>query len=181
MSNIKVNKYGQLCFVYLLMNLYYNLNRHKGDKEMREKLLETLFRELERMDPDFRKKVAKPLMSMDPYHFTSLQRMTLMFLKRSGPQPMNVIASFHGISKQQTTPIVESLEKQNMLVREINPNNRREIIVSITKKGEEFFKETKKRAIGEWMGRLDHFTDEEIEEIITHMHAINGFLERIIE
>ncbi|MEA5061081.1 MAG: MarR family transcriptional regulator [Erysipelotrichaceae bacterium] len=148
---------------------------------MREKLLESLLKELECMDPDFRRKVAKPLLSIDPFHFTSLQRMTLVFLRRSGPQPMNVIASFHGISKQQLTPIVESLEKQNMVIRETNPENRREVIVTITKKSEEFFRETKKRVIDEWMGKLDHFTDEEIEEIITHMHAINGFLRRINE
>jgi DNA-binding MarR family transcriptional regulator len=149
--------------------------------KMRQKLLESLFIELEHLDPDFRKKVAKPMMAMGAYHLTSLQRMTVIFLFRSGPQPMNAIASFHGISKQQMTPIVEVLEKHGMVKRNVNPDNRREIIVSVTDKGIKLFKDIKEQALKAWMGKLDSFSDQEIEELIFHLHAINGFMKKLEE
>lgn len=148
---------------------------------MKKELLEGIFKELEHMDPDYRKKVARPLLSLGPCRFTGLQRMTMVFLLRNGPQPMNAIAGFHGISKQQMTPLVEGLEKLGMVKREINPKNRREIIVSVTSEGKKAFKDMKEEAMKQWMSKLDRFSDDDIKEIIVHLHAINGFLKRLDE
>jgi DNA-binding MarR family transcriptional regulator len=148
---------------------------------MKKELLESIFKELEHMNPDYRKKVARPLLSLGPCRFTGLQRMTMVFLFRAGPQPMNAIATFHGISKQQMTPLVEGLEKQKMVRRAINPKNRREVIVSVTSEGKKAFGEMRKEAMKQWMDKLDCFSDDEIKEIIVHLHAINGFLKRLDE
>ena len=146
---------------------------------MKKELLEGIFQELEHMDPDYRKKVARPLLALGPCRFTGLQRMTMVFLFRSGPQPMNVIAAFHGISKQQMTPLIEGLEKLGMVKREINPENRREVIVSVTEEGKKAFREMKEAALKQWMNKLDRFSDDEMKEIIVHLHAINVFLKRL--
>ena len=148
---------------------------------MKKELLEGIFKELEHMDPDYRKKVARPLMALGPCRFTSLQRMTMVFLFRSGPQPMNVIAAFHGISKQQMTPLIEGLEKLQMVKRDVNPENRREVIVSVTEEGKKAFKNMKEAALKQWMGKLDRFSDDDAKDIIVHLHAINDFLKRLGE
>jgi len=148
---------------------------------MKKELLEGIFKELEHMDPDYRKKVARPLLALGPCRFTSLQRMTMVFLFRSGPQPMNAIAAFHGISKQQMTPIIEGLENLKMVKREVNPSNRREVIVSVTPEGRQAIKDTKEAAMKQWMDKLDRFSEDEVKEIIVHLHAINGFLEKLEE
>jgi DNA-binding MarR family transcriptional regulator len=153
----------------------------KQAQDSRQKLLESLFQEAEHLGPGYRKKITKPLMSCGTYHFSTLQRMTIMFLFRSGSAPMSAIAAFHGISKQQMTPIVEGLEKQGLVQRNINPDNRREVLVSITKRGDDLFKKMKEQAIQEWMGKLDTFSNEEIQEILGHLRAINGFLKRVDE
>jgi len=92
---------------------------------------------------------------------------------------MNVIAAFHGISKQQMTPLIEGLEKLGMVKREINPENRREVIVSVTEEGKKAFREMKEAALKQWMNKLDRFSDDEMKEIIVHLHAINVFLKRL--
>jgi len=148
---------------------------------MKKELLEGIFTELEHMDPDYRKKVARPLLALGPCRFTGLQRMTMIFLFRNGPQPMNVIAAFHGISKQQMTPLIEGLEKLQMVKREVNPQNRREVIVSVTTEGKKAFKDMKEAALKQWMSKLDRFSEDEVKEIIVHLHAINGFLKRLDE
>jgi DNA-binding MarR family transcriptional regulator len=149
------------------------------DSGMREKLLEALFIELEHLGPNYRKKVSKPILAMDSSRFSSLQWMTMMYLFRNGPSSMSTIAASHGISKQQMTPIVEGLEKQGLVQRRVNPKNRREVLVSATQKGESLFRSLKKEAIGMWMGKLDSFSDEEITELIGHVHAIVQFVAKI--
>ena len=105
----------------------------------------------------------------------------MVFLLRSGPQPMNVIAAFNGISKQQMTPLIEGLEKLKIVKREVNANNRREVIVSVTTEGRKAINDTKEATIKQWMDKLDRISEEEMKEIVVHLHAINGFLERLDE
>lgn len=146
---------------------------------MKQELLEGIFAELEHLNPVYRKKVARPFLALGPCRLTGLQRMTMIFLFRNGPQPMNAIAAFHGISKQQMTPLIEGLEKLKMVKRAINPQNRREIIVSVTPEGEKAFQDMREAALKQWMDKLDRFSEDEVKEIIVHLHAINGFLKRL--
>jgi len=139
-----------------------------------KELLEGIFTELEHMDPDYRKKWRGPF-SAWPLSLHRSPKDDDDFPFRNGPQPMNVIAAFHGISKQQMTPLIEGLEKLQMVKREVNPQNRREVIVSVTTEGKKAFKDMKEAALKQWMSKLDRFSEDEVKEIIVHLHAINGF------
>lgn len=145
----------------------------------RKQLLESLSNEIEYFVPVYQRKFSRPLATMGTYRFTALQRMTLVFLLRNGPSRMRTIADFLGVSKQQTTTLIETLEKQHFVVRRVNTDNRREILVFTTKKGEDFFTMMRKEALQGLMAKMSPLSDDEIQEIIRDIHTIDGYLAKL--
>lgn len=103
---------------------------------------------------------------------TSLQFITLMFIaktpKKDG-EPMNVISSFLGISKQQTTKLIDSLNDMGFIERCWNPTSRREILVKMTNKGDELLKQIQSERTNEFILRLDKLSDNEVDSLYYHI------------
>lgn len=103
---------------------------------------------------------------------THLQFISLIFISHSNSdngRPMNVISSFLGISKQQTTKLVDSLEEMGLITRSLNPHSRREFLITMTEKGNTGLEQIKKDRNKEFINRLCKLTDEEVDKLYEHI------------
>ncbi len=143
---------------------------------MKRECAEAIFDELAHFAPSYRKKVTRGPLTTGKFPLSPLQHMTLAFIYRNGPLPMSAVAEFHGISKQQVTPIINSLVMLGFVQRKINKANRRQILVSATRKGETILAQSRKYAVDNIVQRFGGLTDEEAKEVVGHLQALNAFL-----
>ncbi|MBB6633061.1 MarR family winged helix-turn-helix transcriptional regulator [Cohnella thailandensis] len=68
----------------------------------------------------------------------STKQKILLELIRTGSRTVNEIAAYFSITPSAASQLVSKLEKQDYVTREINPNNRREIIVGLGEKGRQY-------------------------------------------
>ncbi len=73
--------------------------------------------------------------SMSPNHYR-----TLIMLKHFGPDNMGSLAKKIAVSKQQMTPIIDRLAKEELIVRIPSEADRRIINIALTEKGETLLK-----------------------------------------
>ncbi len=69
--------------------------------------------------------------SMSPNHYR-----TLIMLKHFGPDNMGSLAKKIAVSKQQMTPIIDRLAKDELIIRMPSETDRRIINIALTDKGE---------------------------------------------
>ena len=69
--------------------------------------------------------------SMSPNHYR-----TLIMLKHFGPDNMGSLAKTIAVSKQQMTPIIDRLAKDELIVRMPSEDDRRIINIALTDKGD---------------------------------------------
>lgn len=103
---------------------------------------------------------------------TILQFITLMFVRHSpkeNGEPMNIISSFLGISKQQTTKLIDSLVEMGLINRSWNPESRREILITIKPEGITLLDEMQKDREKEFALRLSKLTEEETDTLYNHI------------
>ena len=101
-----------------------------------------------------------------------LQFITLIFISHSSLEnklPMNVISSFLGISKQQTTKLIDSLEEIGLITRSLNPTSRREFLITMTEKGRTELIQIKKNRTKEFINRLSKLSDDEVNKLYEYI------------
>ncbi len=105
---------------------------------------------------------------------THLQFITMLFIAHSprpDGEPMNSISSFLGISKQQTTKLIDSLDLMGFVRRSWNPNSRREILINIKDEGRSVLREIKECREEAFINRLKYLSDSEVDELYLHIKA----------
>lgn len=101
-----------------------------------------------------------------------LQFITLIFiahLSRENKIPMNAISSFLGISKQQTTKLIDSLEEMGLISRTLNPTSRREFLITMTENGTTELIQLNKERTNEFINRLNKLSDDEVEKLYEYV------------
>ncbi|PLV60401.1 MarR family winged helix-turn-helix transcriptional regulator [Thermotoga sp. KOL6] len=76
----------------------------------------------------------------DAENMNTLEFYLFMFVALKGPSSMSKIAEELSVSKSNVTITVDKLEEKGYLKRERSKNDRRVVMVSLTRKGEELFK-----------------------------------------
>ena len=116
--------------------------------------------------------------------FSPLQMLTLSFIglsnKKNNNQgiTMKDIANFIGVSKQQCTKIVDELDKENCVTRELNINNRREILVKLSNTGLKELKKAETIRVNNLIEKYSCLTDEELNTIYNHLNAISSIINK---
>lgn len=72
--------------------------------------------------------------------------------------------------------VVESLTNLELVKREINPNNRRQILLSLSEKGKDFIKKIRKEHFEVLKSTLKKYSEEELTSINQHIKAIGEIL-----
>ena len=116
--------------------------------------------------------------------FSPLQMLTLSYIGISNRKnnnegiTMKDIATFIGVSKQQCTKIVDELDKAKCVTRELNVNNRREILVKLTDQGIIELKSAEKIRVKNLTEKYAHLSDQELETIYHHLHEISSIVNK---
>lgn len=145
---------------------------------MKDKKILTFVDEAMKLAPKFRKKMINPTtntsLKLSPHEFYSL-----VSIYKDGPISMSSLAEKQGVSKQQLTRIINSLADNNLVERFINPLNRRIIQTKISNIGLNTLKEYQLAAKENMAQTLEILSEEEINECIMHMKALNIILSKI--
>ncbi|USB34087.1 MarR family winged helix-turn-helix transcriptional regulator [Paenibacillus sp. YPG26] len=72
------------------------------------------------------------------YSELSTKQKILLELLRTNDRTVNEIAHYFSTTPSAASQLISKLEKQEYVTREINPNNRREIIVKLDEKGQHY-------------------------------------------
>lgn len=116
--------------------------------------------------------------------FSPLQMLALSYIGISNRKinnegiTMKDIATFIGVSKQQCTKIVDELDKAKCVTRELNVNNRREILVKLTDQGIINLKSAEKMRVKNITQKYAHLSDQELEIIYHHLHEISSIVNK---
>lgn len=116
--------------------------------------------------------------------FSPLQYLTLSFIGIENKKNNNVginmktISDFIGVSKQQCSKLVDELYKENCITRELNINNRREILVKLTKDGFDEIHKAQEIRIHNLTLKCSHLTDEELTNLYYHLHEIKVLINK---
>lgn len=82
--------------------------------------------------------ITKELKELDRFHLTSQQEMMMIHISKHERITANEISLAFGISKSAVSQVLTKLEQQEMIVRVINPANRREAFIMLGKKGKKY-------------------------------------------
>ncbi len=82
-----------------------------------------------------KKMIIRPIETNSVVNISGLQMHTLCVLDKFNSINMTNLAKELMITKQQTTGIVNNLVNKGYINREVNPDNRKEILLSITESG----------------------------------------------
>lgn len=108
--------------------------------------------------------------------FSFRDRNTITYLKRhEGGVKISDIADYLKISRPSATSLIKKLEKNGLVDKEIDPNNERNTIVSLTRKGDLFY--VYQRRYRERLAErvCDGFTDKEKEVLYEGFSRLNDF------
>ncbi|MFD2444561.1 MarR family winged helix-turn-helix transcriptional regulator [Bacillus sp. CGMCC 1.16607] len=96
----------------------------------------------------------------------STKQKVILELLRVRPRTVNEISQYFSVTASAASQLVSKLEKQGYVKREINPENRREIIVHIGIKGQEYnqlVEENQLHLIEKYYAKL---SKEDIEKLL---------------
>lgn len=103
----------------------------------------------------------RPLMK---YDLTAKQEMLLTMVKKHNNLTVSELAKHMNVTSSAVSQIISKLEREKYIKRSINPANRREIIVSLDEKGNNYFEERERieiKIIKKYYAKLS------LDEIIT--------------
>ena len=138
----------------------------------REEMIKTIMQGSLEFFPFIKEGMVAPpkLEEMNAPKLSSLQFMTVTFLYHMDRQErivtMNILTKFLGISKQQCTKLVDNLVDFGLVTRYLNPNNRREVIVTISLEGKNCVYKMQKMREQNLTQKYEVLTDEELENLM---------------
>ncbi|MBQ3261599.1 MAG: MarR family transcriptional regulator [Oscillospiraceae bacterium] len=113
--------------------------------------------------------------------FTKTQFYILITLHRRSPLTMTQIGELIGASKEQATRAVAPLADEGLVQREVSPQNRTKVYVSLTAEGRALVQELTARCGEKLDERMnEHLTAEEREALQMHLAEIASLLEKAV-
>lgn len=101
------------------------------------------------------------------------QNHVLMVIGMQGDMGVKQLAELLRVTSGAATQHIDALEKAGLLVREMNANDRREVVVRITKKGKNVYQEirsTKARILNEVFQQL---SDKELRTLVELLEKVS--------
>lgn len=86
----------------------------------------------------------KEVKELENFHLTPQQEITMFYIIRNEPVIAHDIANYFDISKSAVSQVLSKLEEMNMIHRQVNSKNRRENLIYLGDRGQEFHQLLKK-------------------------------------
>jgi len=103
------------------------------------------------------------------------QIIVLDFINKNGLVTIGQIASYMNITSSAVGQLVSKLEEQHYVSRSINPENRREILVSLNTSGIKYFEreeEIKRLIISRYYSKLELSEIVQLKEVVQKLNQI---------
>jgi DNA-binding MarR family transcriptional regulator len=147
---------------------------------MHEEKICTFIEDMITLAPTFKKNFLESLgASTQGKKLSNHQFYCLAIIYKQESVPMSVLARTLGISKQQLTRIVDELSNQDLVVRTINPRNRRVILARLSDEGKKqvaAFKDAAKAKAEELFSALG---EEELDAAINSLRVLGDLFAKI--
>lgn len=141
------------------------------DEELIYKLVEEINEAIYSMDSHFIK-LHQNLLSDE---LSPKQIILLDFIKKNSRVTIGQIASYMNITSSAVGQLVSKLEEQQYVSRSINPENRREIFVSLDTSGIKYFEreeEIKRFVISRYYSKLELSEIVQLKEVVQKLNQI---------
>ncbi len=103
--------------------------------------------------------------------YSFLHLVTLSFVKKNKPL-MKDVADYLGIAPPSATSLVNTLAKAHLIKRQVDVNDRRTVLIMISKKGEEYLELHKQKAMEMLRRNLERLTGEEQKQLVAILEKI---------
>ncbi|MDD5289500.1 MAG: MarR family transcriptional regulator [Dehalococcoidales bacterium] len=111
---------------------------------------------------------------------TIAQLKSLFFISNRGSTNLMHLAAALGVTPTNTTGIIDRLLKQGLVSRTENPQDRRMLVLRVTKKGEELLTKLREKRRSYWKDVLDSMNIDELTTLfqcLTSLSAANEVYE----
>jgi DNA-binding MarR family transcriptional regulator len=147
---------------------------------MHEEKICTFIEDMITLAPTFKKNFVESLgAAQGGKKLSNHQFYCLAIIYKQESVPMSVLARTLGISKQQLTRIVDELSNQDLVVRTINPRNRRVILARLSDEGKKqvaAFKDAAKVKAAELFAALG---EDELDAAINALRVLGDLFTKI--
>lgn len=105
----------------------------------------------------------------------SLAQVRLFALLKDSPgSSLSDVADFLGVSKPTASSLVERMVQRGLVVREDDPNERRCVVLSLTRSGEAYLQEIRQFAIGEIGKLFEAIPERELLKLIDGLSLLKS-------
>jgi DNA-binding MarR family transcriptional regulator len=134
-----------------------------------------------RLHPLLKKLFIRPLETRVANEVSPTQMLVLFTLKLRGEMNMTQLARELSVSKQQLTKIVDGLAEKEYIARRRAEENRRLILITLTKQGQHFFRQMKAEMTGALLPQFELLSQQDLKELDGAISVIEEKLEKIAE
>jgi DNA-binding MarR family transcriptional regulator len=97
---------------------------------------------------------------------TTAQLKSLFFIDNEGSTNFTKLAAALGVTSSNVTGIIDRLVEQGLVSRRENPEDRRVLLLGVTKKGKELLTNLRERRVKQMSKVLTHMSDEELSILV---------------
>ncbi|SDW08100.1 transcriptional regulator, MarR family [Paenibacillus sp. PDC88] len=87
---------------------------------------------------EFNVLITKEVKDLDDYHLTSQQEVILIYISKHERITTSEISHAFDITKSAVSQVLTKLEQEEMILKRVNPDNRRESFIVLAERGESF-------------------------------------------
>ena len=142
---------------------------------MRDKLLDETLKKILFVIPSWKKTTTS--FKTAPMKLRMSQFMILITIKEMGTCNMSALSDEEKMSAQQLTRVVNDLVEMKYIDRYTNPNNRREVLVTLTDAGKKALKEAQHMFVTSFKENLAQYSDESLKKLLQAFTLIEEVME----
>ncbi len=141
---------------------------------------ETVAEEMLTLMMIFQRKLIRPSEQITRESISPMQFQALGVLANMGPQTMSELAMGLVVSKQQLTPIVDKLERMDLVVRTGDPTDRRVIRLELSPRGLEFLIKLKDEFVEMVEKKLSPLESSDRQSLKDALHQVSNLLNKLL-
>lgn len=134
-----------------------------------------------RLHPLLKKLFIRPLETKVANEVSPTQMLVLFTLRLRGEMNMTQLAKELSVSKQQLTKIVDGLVEKRFAGRRRAEENRRQILITLTTQGQDFFHQMKSEMTEALLPQFELLSQKDLKELEGAVCIIEEKLEKIAE
>lgn len=142
-------------------------------KALKEKKLKELYPLFLEFFPLFHQKIGSTChKNDDKYKCNKNQHKTIMVIGNMGKITPTMLGKYLDLKKGSLTTLIDSLEKVNLLERDIDPRDRRKTLLKLTEEGNHYFKSRNEELEKKLHNIFDVLTEKELDKFMDSLKNV---------